>query len=181
MPTTITATPNTVVSSTTQAGLTTRTGTVAWVNVNNAKVSDGSEATNANTADAGYQYLIASDFRVGGVPLADIISATGVVSSVIIGLVSAGTGFATRDVFRARTSAEVFTELGDSGSPLGLDEGFYTGALVMPVAKIRDSTFGIVLGPGTAGTTAVVDALYMRLVYSNSGRRSRDRAHTRVG
>lgn len=175
---TITATPNTVVSSTTQAGLTTRTGTVAWANVNNAKLADGSSATNANTADAGFQFLIASDFRVGGVALSDIIAATGTVSSVVIGLISGG-GFPDMTNFRARTSAEVFTEFG--GDPLGDKEAFYTGTVAIPVAKVRDPTFGIVLGLDGAGDTGAVDQLYMRLVYSNAGRRTRERGHARIG
>jgi hypothetical protein len=180
---TITAVPNVMATSTTQTGLTTRTLGVAWVNPNNAKVNDGTNVTNPNTADAGYQYLIASDFRVGGVALSSIIDAGASVSKIVLGIDAEGPSFQEFTDLRGRLTGQVFDEL-SLLTVLSPSEPFYQGANLPSVANVRDPSFGIVLGVQGSGSDAVVDAMYMIITYANpstAGRRNRSRTTMRAG
>ena len=180
---TITAIPNVMATSTTQTGLTARPSGVAWVNVNNAKVNDGVDATNPNTADAGYQFLIASDFRVGGVALADIIEAGATITGLTLGFDGDGPSFQEFTDLRARLTGQVFEELSQL-IVVGPVEAPYTGGYIPSAANVRDSSFGIVVGLQGAGSDATVDALYMIISYTNpttGARRSRSRVTMRAG
>jgi len=176
---TVTAYPNVAASSTTQTGLTARPSGVAWTNVNNVKADDASTATNANTANAGYQFIVTSDFRVGGTTLANLIPPSSIITGVTVGFKGTGPSFQTFSDLRARLTGSVYDEL--SGEiAVGDVESNYVGSQIPNTESVRDSSFGVVVGIEGDGNDATVQVVYLKITYMSGDRRARTRTTMRA-